>query len=224
MTVKDKPKQTHARTWFFEWQIHSGDLQSLDGSDFLRAKLEAAQRLRNIRSLQVASFACSHSDTDDTVNFSGVIHCKEMVREVTIQAWIQENEDNPATKLPSANMNSIRWIPCSVGLRNTWKDHDRVRRFLSDANLHRVEWGPVSSDAPVIRGRPRKPPAAVASVAGDDAADATRLCSRLCSGRDRRLQAARTPAHARRRGFHRAGDHHGPSDGARGGEKGAPVS
>ena len=181
MTVKDKPKQTHARTWFFEWQIHSGDLQSLDGSDFLRAKLEAAQRLRNIRSLQVASFACSHSDTDDTVNFSGVIHCKEMVREVTIQAWIQENEDNPATKLPSANMNSIRWIPCSVGLRNTWKDHDRVRRFLSDANLHRVEWGPVSSDAPVIRGRPRKPPAAVASVAGDDAADTRPVCAAGCA-------------------------------------------
>jgi len=77
---------------------------------------------------------------------------------------------------PKEGPNTIRWTACALGPGQTWRDHDDIKKFLSDDTRVREDWGPVPSTAPVNKGgRPRKHPttAGAAGAAATPAAAST---------------------------------------------------
>ena len=151
----DQSKRIQARTWWFEWNLLAATFNptSQNIASFFRARLVAAQQLRNIRSIKILSFSCEHCDDEDLMIISGFLHCKEQVRDVAIQSWIQD-DDNCAAPFPNKGPNKIRWTPCPLGPGQTWRDQDAInlKKFLSDDTRVREEWAPVASTAPVNRG------------------------------------------------------------------------
>ena len=172
-------KRINPTTWHFEWGVSTATKSSQDVSSLFRTKLEAAQNQRNIRSLQVVCFSCKKCDDGDLVIISGFVHCKEPVRDVTIRAWSAvwtQGDENCLAPFPKEGPNTIRWTACALGPGQTWRDHDDIKKFLSDDTRVREDWGPVPSTAPVNKGgRPRKHPttAGAAGAAATPAAAST---------------------------------------------------